>query len=109
MKYNAENIYVNLDVDNPACLDNPYVQMAMVDHKPKTDEEVAEFAANNEVIGTMNDVFPGKIDCVSVAKAYAEHNPSEIYDLAIACLQEIGEKDLAFALSHLKRIAVKED
>lgn len=54
----GEIIFVDFDVENPACKDDPFVRVGVVDHYPLTHAEYAKFLCKHEVVGKMSDVFP---------------------------------------------------
>lgn len=61
MKFGTGYIFVDFDVENPACKDDPFVRVGVVDHYPLTDAEYAKFLCKHEVVGKESDVFPNGI------------------------------------------------
>lgn len=99
--FDDEVIFIDLDVNNPACKDNPFVRIGTVDHYPLTSEEYASFITSHPVIGKLNDVFPEGITHGVAIHAYAEHNKGLVIAELYAHLMETGKRDLLLALSSI--------
>jgi hypothetical protein len=50
-------LFVDFDVNNPACKDDPFVRIGYVKQVPKTKKEIIEFVAKHPVLGTRDKLF----------------------------------------------------
>lgn len=81
-------VYVDFDVDNPACSPrNPFVRIGYVDKLPETVEEHAKFVAEHEIVGKKRDVIGSIPDnefacAYTITNAWLHHNHNDIIQFA---------------------------
>ena len=75
-------LFADLDVDNPACKDDPYVRIGYVDKVPTTQEEYVKFVAEHPVLGTLKKL----LSIYSSDEDYINDNENNIDELKEAII-----------------------
>lgn len=75
-------LFLDLDLDNPACVNDPFIRIGYVEKVPETKEEYAEFVSKNPVLGKLSEMI-----CASdVFENYFEENSIDEIKDTIICL-----------------------
>ena len=76
-------LFLDLDLDNPACVIDPFVRIGYVEKVPETKEEYAEFVSKNPVLGKLSEMVSGYCAPDVFDEYFEENNIEEIKNAII--------------------------